>query len=171
MVLDFLFHIWRRLRGHLQWWFLWFLNSKFMVSVSGVVFDESGNILLQRHRHWVPDVWGLPGGIVQRGETLESAFEREVQEETNLKITDIELLSVESSYRLRMEVYFQARLLENDWEKTMKLQKSEIIDARFFHPDRLPVNLLPMQRKIIEKSLKISVPEEVQGGIRDIRSN
>jgi hypothetical protein len=80
MLLDFLFQIWKRFDAKLQWWVLWLFNSKFMVSVSGVVLDGENQILLQRHRHWVHDVWGLPCGIVQSGETLEDAFAREVLE-------------------------------------------------------------------------------------------
>jgi len=62
MLLDLIFRLWRRLSGPFQWWTLWLVNSKFMVSVSGVIFDHNLNVFLQRHRHWVPDVWGLPGG-------------------------------------------------------------------------------------------------------------
>jgi 8-oxo-dGTP diphosphatase len=152
MVLDFLFQIWRRLSGRLQWRLLWLFSAKFMVSVSGVVFDGTGRILLQRHRHWVDDVWGLPGGIVQPGETLENALEREVLEETGLKIIEIGLIRMVSGYRLRMEGYFQARLDQSKSDQTIRLQEKEVTEARFFHLDGLPLNLLPLQRKMIESA-------------------
>jgi 8-oxo-dGTP diphosphatase len=148
MFLDFLFQIWRRLSGSLQWWFLWLFNSKFMVCVSGVVMNEDGQLLLQRHRHWVQDVWGLPGGIVQSGESLEGAFAREVLEETGFSITDIELIRVVSGYRMRLEAYFCAKLEAGGQE--LKMQEQEVLEARFFSFDNLPKDMLPLQREIVQ---------------------
>jgi len=154
MLLDFLFQIWRRFSGPLQWWSLWLVNSKFMVSVSGVVFDQHGNVLLQRHRHWVPDVWGLPGGIVQSGESLEDALAREVFEETGLVISEIELVRLISGYKIRLEGYYRAQLAEYGTAQTIKLQEQEVIEARFFPLDQLPENILTLQKEMIETAGK-----------------
>jgi len=39
--------------------------------------------------------WGIPGGKIKRGETALAALRREIMEETNLKIKDIEFVLVQ----------------------------------------------------------------------------
>jgi 8-oxo-dGTP diphosphatase len=54
------------------------------VSVAGVVVDDRGRALLVQRRdngHWEP-----PGGVLESGETIPDALEREVLEETGIKI-------------------------------------------------------------------------------------
>jgi len=154
MLLDFLFRIWRRLSGKLQWQLLWLVNSKFMICAAGVILDDQNRVLLQRHRHWVLDVWGLPGGIVHRGETLEAAFRREVQEETGLSVADVQLVRLYSGYNLRLEVFFQARIVTSEEPVVLRLQSSEVLEARFFPFEELPVNILPQQSEIITEVMK-----------------
>lgn len=54
------------------------------VSVAGVIVDDAGRALLIRRRdngHWEP-----PGGVLEPGETIPEALQREVLEETGIKI-------------------------------------------------------------------------------------
>ncbi|MDQ1036858.1 8-oxo-dGTP diphosphatase [Streptomyces sp. V3I8] len=54
------------------------------VSVAGVIVDEQGRALLIQRRD--NGQWEPPGGIVEREETLPEALQREVLEETGIKI-------------------------------------------------------------------------------------
>ena len=46
----------------------------------------NGKILLVNHPEW--DIWSIPGGTREKGETIEETLKREIQEETNCKVLD-----------------------------------------------------------------------------------
>jgi nucleoside triphosphatase len=65
------------------------------VIVVPLIRDEAGRCLLCRKpagRGVFPGRWGLPGGGIEPGETLESALRREIREEVGLEIAQIEPL-------------------------------------------------------------------------------
>ncbi len=59
-----------------------------LVTVGALVIGPSGRLLLIRTHKW-RDRWGVPGGKVERGETLLAAVHREVAEETGLALGDV----------------------------------------------------------------------------------
>lgn len=74
--------------------FVFFLDPKI---ATGVVFSHDGGILLvQRAIEPSYGKWVFPGGYVDRGETLEAAALREVQEESGLLVRLTRLLGVYS---------------------------------------------------------------------------
>ena len=148
-----LVRIWRLLRGTPQWYILYFAHRKFIIGVSGVILNEHGQILLQRHRFWQPGSWGLPSGYANRNEKLEDTLRREVREETGLEIEVTRSLRMVSGFRLRLEVSFLGKLHGG----TLQLDPREIIAAQFFSKDALPEGLLSSHRDII--ALAFSTPE------------
>ncbi|MEM9365291.1 MAG: NUDIX domain-containing protein [Planctomycetota bacterium] len=65
-----------------------------VAAVGGLIVNNEGELLLVR-RAKNPGLgkWGLPGGFVDRGESIEEALGREILEETNLVITSSCLLT------------------------------------------------------------------------------
>jgi 8-oxo-dGTP diphosphatase len=61
----------------------------------GAVIRKAGKVLLiLRRRPPNAGMWSLPGGLVELGETTAKAVEREVKEETNLRVRVEDLLFV-----------------------------------------------------------------------------
>ncbi len=56
------------------------------VAVGAVVFKDKRVLLVRRGQPPAEDLWAIPGGSVEIGETLQEAAEREIQEETGIQI-------------------------------------------------------------------------------------
>jgi 8-oxo-dGTP diphosphatase len=57
-----------------------------IVGVGAVIVDEGRVVLIKRKYEPLKGHWSLPGGMVEIGETLESALSREMLEETGLRV-------------------------------------------------------------------------------------
>ncbi len=56
------------------------------VAVGAVVFKDECVLLVRRGQPPAEDLWAIPGGSVEIGETLQEAAEREMLEETGIQI-------------------------------------------------------------------------------------
>jgi nucleoside triphosphatase len=63
------------------------------VVVGALISNSAGEILLIKQSKW-KETFSIPGGHVEWGEKLEEAITREVDEETGLKVTDLQQFNV-----------------------------------------------------------------------------
>jgi len=80
-----------------------------IVTVGALVYKRTGEVLMVRTHKW-SDLWGIPGGKIKWGETSADALRREIKEETNLDITDIEFVLVQDCIHSR-EFYRDAHFV------------------------------------------------------------
>jgi mutator protein MutT len=57
-----------------------------IVGVGAVIVDDGKVVLVKRKYEPLKGQWSLPGGMVEIGETLETALAREMLEETGLRV-------------------------------------------------------------------------------------
>ena len=95
-----------------------------------------GKVLLIKRRD--VEIWALPGGAVENGESLAQAAVREVREETGVSVELTRLVGVYSRPNWRAGgdhgVLFAARPLSHD----IVPQPEEALEAAYFAPDALP---------------------------------
>jgi 8-oxo-dGTP diphosphatase len=110
---------------------------------SAIISDHHGQILLQ-HRYDFP-WWGLPGGIIERGEHLSECLTRETREETGLHVTPRQLVGVYSSPDFdvtypngdqvqQFTICFACQVTGG----TLRPDGEEILNLDYFPPDDLP---------------------------------
>ncbi|MSU62184.1 MAG: NUDIX domain-containing protein [Pedosphaera sp.] len=65
-----------------------------LAAVGALIFNMGGQVLMIQTHKW-SGLWGIPGGKIKFGERSEDALQREVKEETNLEIDEIEFILVQ----------------------------------------------------------------------------
>ena len=65
-----------------------------IVGVGGVVVHRRRVLLIRRGREPLKGQWSIPGGMLELGEKLPAAAQRELKEETGLDVEPLEVLGV-----------------------------------------------------------------------------
>jgi nucleoside triphosphatase len=60
-------------------------------TTGALIFDREGRLFLMKSHKW-KGKWVIPGGHVDLGERIEDAVRREIKEETNLDVHDLEFV-------------------------------------------------------------------------------
>jgi ADP-ribose pyrophosphatase YjhB (NUDIX family) len=126
------------------------------LGVRALVLNDDGHVLLVEHTY-VPG-WFLPGGGVERGETVEEAVLRELQEEAGVRATTRPvLLGVHANHRtFRGDHVLVFRI--DAWEPCEATSLHEIHAVGWFAPDALPPDTTPSTRRRIAEALQAHPP-------------
>jgi ADP-ribose pyrophosphatase YjhB (NUDIX family) len=114
------------------------ISPSFTVGAMVFVERDDGAMLFVRHTY--RERWGVPGGLLEKGEEPREAAVREVFEETGLRVVLVgEPAVVVDAEPQRVDVLFRARLAEPSADDEGGVPSSpEIRAVQWFAADRFP---------------------------------
>lgn len=123
-----------------------------------IIINNKNEILLQEKHN---GYWGLPGGLMNLGESFEEVAKREVFEESGLIVENLKLLNVYSGsqYYLKVsngdELYSATAVYyTKDVSGKIKIDYSESKDIKYFKTDHLPNEITDTDKGFIDDYLK-----------------
>ena len=124
-------------------------TNALVVAVTAVVTNDQGELLLQKRTD--NELWGLPGGAMNIGESIAQAVMREVKEETSLDVEPTGVIGIYSDpghviayadgeVRQEFSICFAARVVGGQ----LAVGDQESTEVRFIKPS--DIDELPMGR-------------------------
>lgn len=106
------------------------------VAVGALFFDNKGNVLILKPGY--KKNWTIPGGVVEKNESLTEGLRREVREEIGLELAFKRLLAVEHKIVERnghkddsIQFLFFGKTMDVEEIGKIKIDQKEIIEAKF----------------------------------------
>jgi len=132
-----LLRVYRSLPTLARRWVVRTLAPSYSVGAICLIERPDGAVLLVRTAY--RERWGVPGGLLKRGEEPASAARREVLEEVGLPIELIgEPAIVVDPRPQRIDLVYRARPRSHADVADMRPSSPEIVEARWFPIDELP---------------------------------
>ena len=140
------------------------IGSRPLITVGAAILmiDAHDRILLQLRTD--NRLWGIPGGGLEPGETLEETARREVYEETGLRAGTVTLFGTFSGPELDYTypngdrvVIVSTVFTCAEWTGELLAQPDESVDLKFFALNELPAQLSPPNIPVIREFLRNSL--------------
>jgi 8-oxo-dGTP pyrophosphatase MutT (NUDIX family) len=138
MIMDYVQGL-RKIIGH---------RPLIVVGATILIMDNNKRLLMQKRAD--NGTWGVPGGSMNPGETLEETARRETLEETGIKLGIINFIKIYSGPELYYEypngdqIYIvTAVYLAKDFTQTAQEHDEEVLEVQFYPLNNLPENISP----------------------------
>ena len=105
----------------------------FQVFSVAVIFNDDNKIYLVKTTYNRFHPWGLPGGSLEYGETVEESLLREIWEETSLQIEIERFLFTKTFAPDRVGLYYLCRIEEGEFHPS-----DEVSEVGYFSLNDLP---------------------------------
>jgi len=128
-------------------------------AVAVIILNREKQVLLQKRAD--VELWGIPSGHIEIGETVSEAAIREVKEETNLDIRIKKLIGVYSEPNSQVFAYPNGKVvhfittcfLAEITGGELRCNSDESLKIKFFAPENLPQDLLKMHPQWLKDAL------------------
>ncbi len=124
------------------------MKSQFTIGVFAIILDSTNKVLLCHRLDY--DLWNLPGGGLEIGESPWGAVIREVKEETGLSVEIIRLGGVYSKPK-KDEIVFSFVCHVTGGRVTLNSEADKI---EYFHFQDLPTNTSPKHVERVKDALE-----------------
>lgn len=148
---SFLIKIWKflRLPTNVQLFIMRQVNDKFLIGVTGVIFNDKKEVLLFKHTYRDNNHWSLPGGYVKAKEHPKEGLEREIKEESGFVVLADKRLKLRTDRNSpRIDITYTGTFVGGEFTPS-----KEVKTAKFFAFDDLP-ELPEDQLYFIDKALR-----------------
>ena len=127
---------------------------------TAVIRDEVGNLLFQRRADFGDAWWGLPGGVLEIGESFAQCAQREALEETGYHVKPQKLIGLYCApeFDVRYPNGDEVQQFTVALECTLtggqsQIDRDEVVHQQFFAPDALPNHLPPWYAAMVRDVL------------------
>lgn len=122
------------LSKEIQLFIMRIFQDKFLIGVTGIIFNDKKEILLFKHTYR-SHAWSLPGGYLTSGEHPKEALEREIKEESGFVVSvDNQLKTRTDRDSARLDMCYIGVLIGGEFTPTHEVSK-----YGFFTVDKLPL--------------------------------
>lgn len=124
------------------------MQQEFKIGVFGIIKNTEDNVLLCLRNDY--NIWNLPGGRLEKGESPWQGVIREVKEETGLNVEIVRLIGVYSKPN-KDEIVFSFECKMTGGELTLN---DEAKDIKYFSLTEIPENTVLKQIERIKDSFE-----------------
>ena len=137
----------------------WRISRALTLGAQGCVVDASNRVLLIRHTY--RPGWHFPGGGVEKGETIETALQRELEEEAGIIVTARPKLFGLYSNDKQFPGDHIALFVVRSWKQpVIPKPNTEIAEQGFFSVTALPEGVTAATHTRIKDVLGATPPAE-----------